>query len=176
MEQSIITIYNIHLDVDSYKSTFIKGTDIGFDKDEIKKTSTEDLLTLRKSILVYLKSTKLKKRNANFMDAYQRINDELKERKETALRKENCFYGYVKVELEQKTNSSTHDSCSNEDNTKKSLLKRKTSGIEIEIPSFLNDKKQKVEVVFKKEEIEKPTFKKEINGKIYFFINYFFTL
>ncbi len=58
-----------------------KGTDIGFDKKEIKNTSTEDLLTLRKSIVIYLKSKKLKKRNGNFMNVYQRISNELRDRK-----------------------------------------------------------------------------------------------
>jgi hypothetical protein len=56
-------------------------TDIGFQIDEIKSTSTEDLINLRKSLLVYLNSKKLKKRNGNFAHVFKRISHELKERK-----------------------------------------------------------------------------------------------
>jgi len=65
----------------TFKQEFEKGTDIGFQMDEIKKTSTEDLMILRSSIVSYLKSKKLKKRNSNYMGVFLRINQELSLRK-----------------------------------------------------------------------------------------------
>ena len=57
---------------------FIKGSDVGFDIDEIKATPTEELKTIRRSIFEYLKSTKQKKRNANFKEAFLQLNDKEK--------------------------------------------------------------------------------------------------
>lgn len=58
-----------------------ENTDIGYSKDEIKATSTEDLLTLRGAILSYLKSATLKRRNPNYLKVFKRINKELLKRK-----------------------------------------------------------------------------------------------
>jgi hypothetical protein len=63
------------------KIKFDRNSFIGFDKEEIEKSSTTDLLMIRKPVLEYLRSTKLKKRNANFMDVFKRINKELRARK-----------------------------------------------------------------------------------------------
>lgn len=59
---------------------FVKGSDVGFGKNEIKLIPTEELKHIRYSVYEYLTSTKLKKRNANFKLVYARITDELKER------------------------------------------------------------------------------------------------
>ena len=56
---------------------FDRNTFIGFDQEEILKSETEDLLTIRRAVYGYLKSTKLKKRNANFMAVFHRLNKEL---------------------------------------------------------------------------------------------------
>lgn len=61
---------------------FDRNTFIGFDEKEINKTSTEDLLLLRRPVYAYIKSTKLKKRNANFIEVFKRINRELARRGE----------------------------------------------------------------------------------------------
>jgi hypothetical protein len=99
-------------------------TNPGFEQDEIKNTTTEDLVNLKYSIAGYLKSKKLKKRNMKFMLVYQRITQELKRR--------NGEY----VDLA--------DSTTNSDNSR--MLSRKVSRsielTELEIPSFLNDKKE----------------------------------
>jgi hypothetical protein len=135
-------------------------------------------LTLRKSIAIYLKSKKLKKRNANFMEVYQRISEELKERKTNSNNEENGFEGFIKVDITQKTSMSSSNVISafnKEENPEKLFLKRKISmTIEVEIPSFLNDKKQKVEetsvpsnFLIKNEELDKPSYKICINGNFF---------
>jgi len=157
------------------RKTLEKGTEVGFNKQEIKKTSTEDLLTLRKSILLYLKSKKLKKRNANFMDVYYRINEELKERKHISKKEEESVNsGFVKAEIasQSKLNLNSESHLSNDDFVQESkiFLKRKHSmSLEVDIPSFLNDKKQKKEISIstKNDEIEKPNLKPFLNGNLY---------
>ena len=59
---------------------FVKGSDVGFGKNEIKLIPTEELKHIRFSVYEYLTSTKLKKRNANFKLVYTRITEELEER------------------------------------------------------------------------------------------------
>jgi len=135
---------------------------------------------LRKSILMYLKSKKLKKRNANFLEVYQRINSELKERKMIFQKEEvSAKEGFVKVDFSCRKTRSSSDANSTfdieEPRRKDSLLGRKHSmNIQVEIPSFLNDKKQNVEVhavknkkVVKADEPDKPAFKKCLNGTLY---------
>lgn len=148
--------------------TFEKGTEVGFNKEEIKKTPTDDLLALRKSVLLYLKSKKLKKRNANFMEVYQRINEELKERKsQTKKEEESKNLGFVKVIQSQWTSGSNSETNSETDQESRAFLKRKHSmNIQVEIPAFLNDKKQKNDSIAKKEE-EKPSDKACVNGIFY---------
>jgi hypothetical protein len=102
-------------------------TNVGFEKEEIKNTSTEDLLNLKYSIAGYLKSKKLKKRNMKYMLVFQRITKELKLR--------NGEYTDI-------ADSTTNTSLPEE----KRMLTRKTSRLnelsDLEIPSFLNDKKE----------------------------------
>jgi hypothetical protein len=122
-----------------------KGTDVGFNKEEIQKTSTEDLLALKKTVVAYLKSKKLKKRNGNFMDVYQRINDELKERKKIVIEeKESINSGFIKAEISQGSDDrhETTPSATSEEETKPlTFINRKHSmPFDVEIPSFFNDK------------------------------------
>jgi hypothetical protein len=167
---------NIYLDFAEFtRRTLEKGTEVGFNKDEIIKTTTEDLLTLRKSIVLYLKSKKLKKRNANFMEVYTRINEELKMRKIINKKEEESVnFGFIKAEISPQLRklSSAESSIDKEELLPegKVLLQRKHSmALEVEIPSFLNDKKQRKEQKDspkKKDEVEKPTLKACFNGKI----------
>lgn len=160
-----------------------KGTDIGFEKHEIEQTSTEDLITLRKSIVSYLRSKKLKKRNANFIDVCKRINHVLKERDDKKEIDAKSKEGFVKVELtdnsldflsfEPKKSTRTGFSEQTEELClKETFLKRKTSSafLEISIPSFFNDKGKETtktfpdiavlkKTILKKEQLEKPAFK-----------------
>jgi hypothetical protein len=148
--------------------TFEKGTEVGFNKEEIKKTGTEDLLALRKSVLAYLKSKKLKKRNANFMEVYQRINQELKERKILTLKEEESInQGFVKVIKSGRSQVSATEADSPNDEEGELFLKRKHSmTISLEIPSFFNDKKNQTESKMKKVE-EKPVDKPCLTGTIF---------
>jgi hypothetical protein len=143
----------------------IKGTDIGFQKEEICRTSTEDLLNLRKSILIYLKSKKLKKRNGNFAEVYKRINEELKDRKEgkkSVVKEEKTIQKAEELETEEDS-SIKKTECSNSDiseiekkneiedlnfNREVDLLGKKRKGDEISFPSFLNDKQGKKKEIF----------------------------
>jgi hypothetical protein len=104
-------------------------TNVGFEQDEIRKTSIEDLINLKYSIGGYLKSKKLKKRNMKYMLVYQRITQELKRRNDT---------GEYSSMMNSTTNTLSLDD--------KRMLTRKTSRsmelTEVEIPSFLNDKKE----------------------------------
>jgi hypothetical protein len=54
---------------------------VGFDEAEIRRTSTEDLLSLRTVILNYLKKNSARKRSVSFREVYKRIMDELDRRK-----------------------------------------------------------------------------------------------
>lgn len=112
---------------------------------------------------MYLKSKKLKKRNANFMEVFQRINEELKTRKSnvsdeqileySGIRKES-FDNLSKVEIiPKRTMSSTLSVKSSLDceetgtEAPVKMLKRKVSTsqvlLEVEIPSFFHDKNQR---------------------------------
>lgn len=140
------------------KSVFEWGTDIGYDKNEIKSTSSGDLVNLRNSIVGYLKSKKLKKRNANFMQVFSRINEELKKRKtikETEGENDGTHSERVPKRMLSATGISTNSL--DDDNEFKGFLKRKTSSttvLDINIPSFLNDKKQKTSCEEKKRGME----------------------
>lgn len=58
----------------------IINTDIGYNNEELKATSTDDLIVLRRAIYSYLKSPNLKKRNPNYLKLFRRLNEELKNR------------------------------------------------------------------------------------------------
>jgi hypothetical protein len=103
-----------------FKGVFIRGTDLGFDKDEIKTQSTDDLVLLKKSILSYIHSKRLKKKNHSFVQIYKRIKQEL-----------NLREG-LPVEVKEPVRE-----------VKEKFLKKKTTPptqLKFEIPSFLHDK------------------------------------
>jgi hypothetical protein len=128
-----------------------KGTEVGFDFNEIKLTTSEDLYNLRKSILLYLKSKKLKKRNGNFMEVFQRINLELRRRKSgknesdsDTISTNEQSESTPKRSLSFKTSASLPKDCI--DFKDYTFLSRKSSSSSavLDIPSFLQDKKQKI--------------------------------
>ena len=60
----------------------IQGTNVGYSEEELKRTSTEDLRTMFKSIYLYFKiHTRQKTRNAQFKKLLYRIKAELNKRK-----------------------------------------------------------------------------------------------
>lgn len=121
----------------SEKSTFIKGSDVGYDLDEIKATSTQELKNIRASIYTYLLSTNQKKRNANFKELFLRINEELKARQHSI---SNVIYKEAMLSLGVSKETSFISQ------------KRFRDNLAVAIPPFLNDyTKEKI----KKEEEEK---------------------
>ncbi len=103
---------------------------VGFEVEELKKTSTSDLKQLKITILTYLKSTSQKYKNSEYYGLFKRLIEELKSR--CALSKEEL------ISLNKKREKKTQ-----EDNDKTFLGKKKNfkeSIFDINIPSFLNDK------------------------------------
>ena len=146
---------------------FERGTDIGFQMDEIKQNTTEDLLILRSSIYSYLKLKKLKKRNSKYMDLYIRINKELSLRNSANTNNENSTNKKEEQSNDAKstkTNSFSAKSIFEFFETQKNkekkddlLCKKLKNSSQIDIPNFLNDKtneqiKKKKEVIKEKEE------------------------
>lgn len=138
-----------------FRMTFDRNTFIGFDHEEIEKTSTNDLLTIRRAVYDYLKSTKLKKRNANFIDVFRRMTEELQKRNVLPKRdkkrqnrqgKEKLFRLIKKNETTHLSDSSTSKETTSQINSVKSeknCFLNKKMRINVEIPSFFNDKVQK---------------------------------
>lgn len=108
----------------SYNSTFFKGSEVGYDIDEIKATSTQELKNIRASIYTYLISTNQKKRNANFKELFLRINEKLKERQ---LSISNVIYKEAMLSLGVSKESSFIGK------------KRFNESSSVTIPPFLND-------------------------------------
>ena len=136
---------------------FDRNTFIGFDQTEINKTSTEDLLSLRKAVYGYLKSTKLKKRNGNFMEVFYRINNELKKRNKKDngtddLSYKPCYLGqkllrdldddYYSNEYEKLNYFEDSDICSRKTSTQSNQT---SNFLILNVPSFLNDKTIKIQ-------------------------------
>ena len=115
---------------------FIKGSDVGFDIDEIKATPTEELKTIRRSIFEYLKSTKQKKRNANFKEAFLRINEELEERKRVP---SNVKYNEAMISLGVCPEKRIDYINKKRHLANKELFNDDNKKIEIDVPIFLND-------------------------------------
>jgi len=147
-----------------YDSNIEKAnTDVGYDKDEIKQTSTQDLIMLRKATFSYLKSPNLKKRNPNYLKLFKRITEELHKRKltqeEKLYLKSESFSNPKDNEdnAKNRTNfdykykgSLLNDDCKESKNTyiNAQFLKRKRANTcespsSIDIPSFLQDKYNK---------------------------------
>lgn len=79
MKDSIIVFKNEETLLNENAIELIK-TDIGYNNEELKATSLDDLLILKRAIYYYLKSPNLKKRNPNYLKLYKRIIEELRER------------------------------------------------------------------------------------------------
>ena len=131
---------------------------MGFDQEEIKNTKTADLILLKRSIVPYLTSKKLKKRNSSFIGLYKRITEELKSRQEISLNANKITLD--DADKQDEANSTRTDARSDSSKTVPFLsgieeqsrendflfLKRKISAnsvLEIEIPSFLHDKRNR---------------------------------
>ncbi len=102
---------------------------------------------MRKSIVVYLKSKKLKKRNANFIEVFKRINDELNERNkkissELKLNKEFEIFS-TQSRSTQEINLPTKNIRNLSEN--KFLCSKWSFSSGFEVPSFLNDRSKKNE-------------------------------
>ena len=126
-------------------------------------------------------SKKLKKRNSSFIDIYKRISDELKSRNETASNSSKSIIDEDKADEVNSTQASGQtesfktisyfsgidEPCGSSENY---FLKRKISSsvaLEVEIPSFLHDKKNRNVGAEKKssKEKEKEEVKECISGK-----------
>ena len=68
------------------------NTNIGYDSNEISATSTEDLFSLQKAILKYLKTSKLKNKNPNFLRVLKGINEEISIRKINISKQESISF------------------------------------------------------------------------------------
>jgi hypothetical protein len=122
--------------------SLVKGTDVGFHKNELLKITTFELVSMRKTISSYLHSKKLKKRNGKFMDVYIRICEELKRRKRGHSESDTTTYssGNSSPKLNYKT---SYD-----------FLRKKSYPsqlFDISIPSFFNDKPPIKELKFESE-------------------------
>jgi hypothetical protein len=131
---------------------FDRNSFIGFDQDEIENTTNDDLLTIKRAIYKYLKSTKLKKRNANFMEVFYRINKEIKKRKLSYKKGWVSLKKIVpcSIDLIGKTPSTTSDGSVSSENEERKIFEvihKKylpypiyIQKLNVDIPNFLNDK------------------------------------
>ena len=68
------------------KIILIKGSEVGFDKLEIKKMNNAELLNILKSIYIYFKAkTRQKIKNQNYKEVFENIKEELCLRKKKLL-------------------------------------------------------------------------------------------
>lgn len=163
------SIFNFRMDENSYaydsNTGERKNTDIGYNQDEIKATTTEDLIMLRKAIFSYLKSPILKKRNPNYLKLFKRINEELQKRKLTqeekqSLKSESFSHPKENNEVEKKLGKAfnnkykklfaTNNECKESRNASinPEFIKRKRAFTaeapsSLSFPSFLQDKLHK---------------------------------
>ncbi len=106
------------------------------------------------------------------MEVYQRINDELKQRKHLSLKEEESInQGFVKVMVKPPVSTSAASSEPDQNELEPFLKKKHTMTIGIEIPSFFNDKKRKSEHEIKKEEERRPE-KSSFNGNSFLKIDF----
>jgi hypothetical protein len=147
-----------------FQIKFDRNSFIGFEQEEIDQTETEDLLTIRRAVYGYLKSKKLKKRNANFMEVFCRINRELKKRNTRAglskaakvgfkcegdvfklIKSQNSLKHSIKhsAPSTNSTDSESNFTCETTVNSPEEIFLKKKLMSELEIPDFFNDKKSK---------------------------------
>merc|ERR1712151_408433 len=120
------------------------NTDIGYDKEELNNTTTEDLLILKRAIYSYLKSPNLKKRNPNYMKLFKRINEELKRRKGTQEEKKTILHKFSFDKTDLKFKDEIKENKENIEflNRKRSCEVKKPN---LAIPEFLQDKSKEKE-------------------------------
>ena len=136
-----------------FKIKFDRNSFIGFKQEEIDKTDTEDLIMIRRAVYGYLKSKKLKKRNANFRDVFFRITRELRKRKvpggrsklskilENRISLEGGIFKTVKSTVSmQSTDSTSIITCETANNSPEENFIKKNFLGDFEIPDFFNDK------------------------------------
>jgi len=129
-----------YLKSDIPKINFVTKTFVGFDQQEIEKSSNEDLLYIRYVIDSYLKNPNLKKRNIDFKKVFYRIEKELKLRRKNEL--ENKIN--IKTDNQSLETDESSSEISNSQNLLQSCVFNEFSGIQI--PDFLNDKNSKYEI------------------------------
>jgi hypothetical protein len=112
--------------------TFRIFTEVGFDEQELLSTKSEDLSNIKAALYSYLKSKKLKKRNANYKNLYSRVCKELKRREGKSIVKP---LGLINGVAESFT--------SNFLGKKKRIEKINNSLSDLIVPSFFNDKCKK---------------------------------
>lgn len=131
---------------------FVKGSDVGFSGSEIKTIPTEELKQIRRSIYIYLTSSALKRRNANFREAFTRITKELAFR-------EKMISNQIYNEAMKSLGVSPKKGLEYMKNKRYLCSKNLEQGInDLDIPKFFNDKERKINA----EKIEKNIEKKEI--------------
>ena len=150
------------------------------DKNEIKKTSTEDLISLKKSITTYLKTKNLKKRNAYFILVSQNITEELKQRKLNKERENKINKILNESNLFPKENSmSAAFSIKNfqmdivQYSEDKEFIQRRTKRSssffdDIDVPHFLNDTADTSKFV---SHIPKPRFISDKSNSLFKFLD-----
>jgi hypothetical protein len=100
----------------------VKGSSVGYDILELKKTSTSELKNILNIIFLYFtKKTRQKTQNSNFKNLYIRIKRELQ------LREKDENLTKIKFQVEE---------------FKRKIIVKQTQIEEIIIPDFFNDKKQ----------------------------------
>ena len=98
----------------------VKGSNVGYDLSELKNTPTSELKNILKTIYLYFTmKTRQKTQNVNFKNLYLRVKEELRERE--------IFKKYKKIKLPVFN-----------------LNKPLTPIEQIDIPDFLNDKKNRI--------------------------------
>ena len=88
------------------KIVLIKGSEVGFDKLEIKKMNNTELLNILKSIYIYFKAkTRQKIKNQNYKEVFENIKEELCLRKKKLLNfSDNNNFNSNKIENQKNYN------------------------------------------------------------------------
>jgi hypothetical protein len=155
------------------KKTF--QTNVGFDFDEIKQTSTDDLVSMKESIAFYFSSKKRKIKNFNYRDLYERINAELEVRKKVEEEKtkeerekletergETPIFNFVFPKIQPVKpieNFGFNFPPKQVDTFGLNIIQKQSETLSLDFPSFLNDKSNE-KLLGKKTEKEKKPRKK----------------
>lgn len=121
------------IELSLHEQDFTRNTFIGYGQKEVEYMSTQDLMAVRTAIDEYLHTKRLKVRNANYLEAFNRINEELQRRSDPISELWNEARSLT-------TENSSDDTSSTQLIGKKSRRKTPFKRLEINVPSFLNDK------------------------------------